>query len=256
MYAVVILAAGSGSRSGAEVNKVLLPLGGRPVLAWSVRDALETDGVGRVVVVFRPGEREAVEAALAPHLGDRDVWLVPGGVTRHDSEWQALRALATDIDDGHVDVVAIHDAARPLAGSALFAATLAAAEDGGGAIPVLPLPPVLDAEQRVTTRGLVAVQTPQAFAARPLLAAYRQAAEDGFAGTDTAACLERYALKEGTERYALKDGTERYALEGGTERNAPELRIRAVAGSPDNLKVTFPEDIDTIRSLAKAADRR
>ena len=57
MYAVVILAAGSGSRSGAEVNKVLLPLGGRPVLAWSVRDALETDGVGRVVVVFRPGER-------------------------------------------------------------------------------------------------------------------------------------------------------------------------------------------------------
>ena len=51
--AVVILAAGSGSRVGADVNKVLLPLGDAPVLAWSVRDALTLDDVRRVVVVVR-----------------------------------------------------------------------------------------------------------------------------------------------------------------------------------------------------------
>lgn len=223
--AVVILAAGSGSRSGAAVNKVLLPLADRPVLAWSVRDAQHTPDVRRVVVVFRPGEQESVADALAPHLGADDVWLVAGGESRHDSEWQALRALAGDIDAGRISVVAIHDGARPLAGPDLFAATLAAAQEGG-AIPVVPLPPVLDAAGQVRGAGLAAVQTPQAFAAGPLLAAYTQAAADGFTGTDTAACLERYA---------------------------PELPIRAVTGAATNLKVTYPEDVETIRSLAAAA---
>ncbi|HEY0949523.1 2-C-methyl-D-erythritol 4-phosphate cytidylyltransferase, partial [Nocardioides sp.] len=66
--AVVILAAGSGTRVGAGANKVLLPLGDRPVLAWSVRDALALADVRRVLVVVRPGEGDAVAAALAPHL--------------------------------------------------------------------------------------------------------------------------------------------------------------------------------------------
>ena len=76
--AVVILAAGSGSRVGAEVNKVLLPLGDAPVLAWSVRDALALPDVRRVVLVVRPGERDAVSAAVAPYLGDGEVSLVDG----------------------------------------------------------------------------------------------------------------------------------------------------------------------------------
>ena len=68
---VVILAAGSGTRVGATTNKVLLPLGDAPVLAWSVRDALALDDVRRVLVVVRPGEEEQVSEALGPHLGDR-----------------------------------------------------------------------------------------------------------------------------------------------------------------------------------------
>ena len=83
--AVVILAAGSGSRVGAEVTKVLLPLGDAPVLAWSVRAALAVPDVRRVVLVVRPGEEEAVAAAVTPHLGDREVHVVPGGASRHAS---------------------------------------------------------------------------------------------------------------------------------------------------------------------------
>ena len=82
----------------------------------------------------------------------------------------------------------------------------------GGALPVTPLPAVLPRSER----ELVAVQTPQAFAARALLAAYRAADADGFEGTDTASCLERYAA---------------------------EVTIAAVAGSARNLKVTYPEDV-------------
>ncbi|MDP3893102.1 2-C-methyl-D-erythritol 4-phosphate cytidylyltransferase, partial [Nocardioides sp.] len=116
--AVVVLAAGSGTRVGAAVNKVLLPLGDRPVLAWSLRDAFALSDVRRVVLVVRDGEQDEVSAAVAPHLGDHEVALVGGGDTRHDSEWAALRALAPDIRAGEIDVVAIHDAARPLAGAA------------------------------------------------------------------------------------------------------------------------------------------
>ena len=85
---------------GAGVNKVLLPLGDRPVLAWSVTDALAAVDVSRVVVVVRPGEEDAVSAALAPHLGGGEVLLVPGGATRHASEWAAIRVLAPAIEAG------------------------------------------------------------------------------------------------------------------------------------------------------------
>ena len=210
--AVVIVAAGAGARVGAGVNKVLLPLGDRPVLAWSVADALAAVDVTRVVVVVRPGEEDAVSDALAPHLGGGEVLLVPGGATRHASEWAAIRVLAPAIEAGELEVVAIHDGARPLAGVALFDAVAASAREHGGALPVTPLPAVLPRSDR----ELVAVQTPQAFAAAPLLAAYRAADADGFEGTDTASCLERYAA---------------------------EVAIAAVTGSAHNLKVTYPEDV-------------
>lgn len=221
--ALVILAAGSGSRVGAGTNKVLLPLAGWPVLAWSVRDALAVPGVRRLVVVIAPGEEQGVSLALAPVLGEQELLVVHGGDTRHRSEWHALRALAPDIDAGEVDVVAIHDAARPLAGVALFEATLAAAREHGGAIPVVPVSQLVaaDADAGPPPAGLGAVQTPQAFRAAPLLAAYRQAEADGFEGTDTAACLERYA----------------------------GLPVVAVPGSPTNLKITYPEDLVVAEAL-------
>lgn len=213
--AVVILAAGSGTRVGAEVNKVLLPLADAPVLAWSVRDALALDDVRRVVVVVRDGEQSAVGAALTPYLGDHEVHLVTGGDTRHASEWAALRVLASEIGRGDVDVVAIHDGARPLAGQALLAATIAAAREHGGAIPVVPAAGLLTTGLDPVPGPLGTVQTPQAFRAGPLLAAYDQAARDGFEGTDTAACFVRYA--------------------GGD--------VAAVPSTPLNLKITFPEDV-------------
>ncbi len=219
----MILAAGSGSRVGAELNKVLLPLAGVPVLAWSVRDALALDDVRRVVVVVRDGEQEAVGEALTPHLdADQEVAVVAGGATRHRSEQAALRVLATEIGSGEIDVVAIHDGARPLAGGALFDATLAAAREHGGAIPVVPVEGLLSTALDPVAGRLGAVQTPQAFRAAPLLAAYDAAAREGFEGTDTAACYSRY------------DGGE----------------VAAVPSTSLNLKITFPEDVTLAARLA------
>jgi len=218
----VILAAGAGQRVGAGSNKVLLPLGELPVLAWSVRDAAGLDDVRRVLVVVRPGELDDVAAALAPHLGDAEVGLVEGGATRHASEWNALQALRPEIEAGEVDVVAIHDGARPLAGRALFAATIDAARERGGAIPCVRLPGLLSRDGHELPPELDGVQTPQAFRAAELLSAYSRGDADGFDGTDTAACWTRYT----------------------------DLPVVAVPSSPVNLKITFPEDLDLALSLA------
>lgn len=223
--AVVVVAAGAGTRVGAEVNKVLLPLLGVPVVAWSVRTALALPDVRRVVVVHRSDEREAMSEALAPHLGDGEVLLVGGGETRHASEWQALRVLAGDIDAGRLTVVAVHDAARPLADADLFGRTFAVARRDGGAIPVVPVDQVVRRDGGPAGDTLVGVQTPQVFVAEDLLAAYRSAAADGFTGTDTASCVQRYA----------------------------DLEITAVPSSSANLKITFPHDLELAARLVTPA---
>ncbi|HEX7716205.1 MAG TPA: IspD/TarI family cytidylyltransferase [Marmoricola sp.] len=222
--AVVVLAAGSGRRVGSDRNKVLLALDGIPVLAHSVRTALEVDGVHRVVVVVRPEDRSEVSDALAPHLGPHDAWLVDGGEERHDSEYQALRALRGDIEAGEIEVVAMHDAARPLASPALFRMVIDVAADGGAAVPAVPAGRLNHTDGSRADDDLVAVQTPQAFDAGTLLEAYDAARADGFVGTDTAACLEQYA----------------------------DAAIRAVEGERHNLKITYPEDLRLAEELIAA----
>jgi 2-C-methyl-D-erythritol 4-phosphate cytidylyltransferase len=220
--AVVILAAGSGTRVGAEVNKVLLALRDLPVLVWSVRDALALPDVRRLVLVVRPEDRDAVEAAVAPHLGDREVLVVDGGATRHASEWAAIQVLADDVVSGEVDVVVVHDGARPLAGLALWTAVVDAAREVGGAIPVVPVDRLLHADLTPVADDAGAVQTPQAFRADALLSSYRAAADDGFEGTDTAACVAAYA----------------------------DVPVVAVPSTSLNLKVTFPEDVALATELS------
>ncbi len=203
------------------VNKVLLPMAGIPILARSVRTVLDVAGVHRIVLVVRPEDRDDVSAAVAPHLGAHDLWVVDGGDQRHDSEWQALRVLASDIENDELDVIAIHDAARPLAGAELWRAVIDAAAEHGGAIPVVESPQLSRPDGSLAPSGLVGVQTPQAFGARVLLDAYTRADADGFVGTDTAACLERYA----------------------------DVVVAGVPSTTANLKVTFPEDVSLAEEL-------
>ena len=222
--AVVVLAAGSGTRVGAEVNKVLLPLAGVPVVAHSVRTTRAVPGVGRVVLVVRDGEQDAVRDSVEPWLDETgpEVAMVGGGTTRHRSEWAALELLSPAIDAGEIGVVAIHDAARPLASVALYEAVLETAEQVGGAIPVARLLDLVTVDGSPLPEVLVGVQTPQAFRAADLLAAHRAAAADGFEATDTAGCLAAYA----------------------------DLTIRAVESGAGNLKLTVADDFAFAEALS------
>jgi 2-C-methyl-D-erythritol 4-phosphate cytidylyltransferase len=221
--AVVVLAAGAGARVGAEVNKVLLPLAGVPVVARSVRTARAVTGVERVVLVVRDGDQDAVREAVEPHLASPgpDVAMVVGGATRHRSEWAALTHLRPAIEGGELEVVAMHDAARPLATTALYDAVLAAALRVGGAIPVVRLHDLLAADGSVLPDALVGVQTPQAFRARDLLGAHLAAQADGFEATDTAAILAAYT----------------------------DLAVAATDSDERNLKLTVADDFAAAEAL-------
>jgi 2-C-methyl-D-erythritol 4-phosphate cytidylyltransferase len=148
--------------------------------------------------------------------------MVTGGDTRHGSEWAALELLAPAIVAGDIDVVAMHDAARPLASAALYEVVLATAERLGGAIPVAPLDDLITLDGSPLPETLVGVQTPQAFRAPDLLSAHRAAAAAGFEATDTAGCLAAYA----------------------------EVVIGAVESDAGNLKITVADDLQVAEALS------
>jgi 2-C-methyl-D-erythritol 4-phosphate cytidylyltransferase len=229
-HAGIVLAAGSGTRVGNSRNKVYLPLAGRRIVTWSLELFRKTPGIGRLVLVVRDEDRELAEEILDRELPGVPVELVTGGETRHESEYRALLHLAEEIDRGEIDVVLVHDAARPLAPARIVEEVLATAIRTGSAIPALPLEDVagVDEAGRMSGAGrsdMVRVQTPQAFRSGPLLAAYRAAAVDGFTGTDTASCLERY--------------------EG--------IPVHVVAGDPRNIKVTYADDLLTAELVLAAS---
>ena len=99
-------------------------------------------------------------------------------------------ALAPAIEAGEIDVVVIHDAARPLAVTTMFASVIDAAVEHGGAIPVRLQSNLTGLDPSDPPPGhVVAVHTPQTFRARPLLEAYRRAHEEGFVGNDTVGAM-------------------------------------------------------------------
>jgi 2-C-methyl-D-erythritol 4-phosphate cytidylyltransferase len=218
-YAVgVVLAAGLGTRVGASGNKAYLRLAGRSMVAWSLMAVTQVTEIARTVLVYRRGESDLARDTVATELPGAAVELVEGGDSRHASEFNVLRYLADDIDSGAVDVVLIHDAARPLAGRDMFVTAVSLAREFGGAIPALPIPDVVrrgPAGVEAAGGGLVRVQTPQAFRAQPLLYAYRAASAHGFEGTDTSSCVEKYTDEE----------------------------VRTFHGDAGNLKVTYAQDV-------------
>jgi len=212
--ASIVLAAGSGTRFGHDINKVWLPLSGRHIISRSLTNAAANFTDARIIVVINPDDEDFARKALADDAMPSSIEIVYGGASRHESEFNALQHLKPAIAAGEIDIVLIHDGARPLATPALFTAIAENAAQHGGAIPTI----ALDAREMDTVREetVARVQTPQGFRAKPLLEAYENAAADGFTGTDTAACMEKYF---------------------------PEVKIFAVPGDVLNFKVTYPQDL-------------
>jgi 2-C-methyl-D-erythritol 4-phosphate cytidylyltransferase len=212
----IVVAGGSGRRFGEQ--KQFSSLGGRPVVSWAV-DACRALSDGVVLVV--PAGTHADQSSADT--------VVTGGATRADSVRCGLDAVPAD-----ADVIVVHDAARPLAPPALFAAVLEALHEEGvvGAVPGLAPSDtikVVDRSMNVTNTldrtTLVSVQTPQAFRAKALRAAHDQAQNSpDIVATDDAMLVE---------------------ASGGL--------VRVVPGHPGNLKITTRDDLATAERLLAAA---
>ena len=191
--AAVIVAAGSGERLGAGVPKALVPLHGRPLLVWALDAFAAHPDVQSVVVVAPPHELGTVRA----HVDGR-ARVVPGGASRQRSVDLGLAAL-----EPGVDLVLVHDAARPLVEASVISAVVSRLRRGEPA--VIPVLPVTDTVKRVDSSGRVvatvdrtelrSVQTPQGFSRAVLLAAHRAAQERSLTEvTDDAGLLEALGI--------------------------------------------------------------
>lgn len=230
----IVLAGGSGTRVGAGINKAFLPLSGRSIASWGINTLGSVDGVGTLVFVVRPEDREAARF-VAERETELPLEIITGGDTRQESELLALRHLADRIDAGHVRTVLIHDAARPLVSHGLAAAVLHAAIEHGGAVPAIPARDVAarDGEGRLRTGvvepdTLLRVQTPQGFHAVTILDAYEAAARDGFVGTDTASCAQEYT----------------------------DIPTAWVLGEETNFKITYAQDLLLAQDVVAALGLR
>lgn len=229
--AAVVLAGGGGYRFGGAHNKVYLPLAGRRVVSWSLMAISRIAEIGRIVLTVRPEDRELAEEVLDRELPEVAVAIIDGGDTRHASEHNAIRHLKSAVLAGEIDMIIIHDGARPLIAPSLIRSVIDLAREVGGAVPGLPTGDVVsvDADSRIRDRfngsTLVRAQTPQAFRADCVLAAYTAAAADGFTGSDTSSCIERFTA----------------------------TTIQYVPGDERNIKLTYPQDLFMAEQILAAA---
>lgn len=199
--AAIVPAAGRGERLGPGVPKALRLLGGVPLLVHAVRALVQSRLVDIVVVAAPPDDVVAVRALLDDHDLPKEVEVVAGGSTRQESVRLALVSLPED-----VDVVLVHDAARPLVPAELVDAVAQAVRAGADA--VVPVLPLTDTVKRVDEHGdvlvtldrsmLRAVQTPQGFRRSALERSH--VAADGAVLTDDAGLAELAGIEVTTIR--------------------------------------------------------
>ncbi|MEA5597466.1 2-C-methyl-D-erythritol 4-phosphate cytidylyltransferase [Rivularia sp. UHCC 0363] len=213
---LLIPAAGSGRRMGSDRNKLLLPLLGQPVIAWTLQAAAQSEAIDWIGIVGQPQDWQDFQQILSQLNLSQPVAFIQGGATRQASVYCGLQGLPVAAER-----VLIHDGARCLATPDLFDRCAAALQDSLGLVAAVP---VKDTIKLVGADGLVAstpdrsqlwaAQTPQGFEVNTLKQCHQQGLQQGWEVTDDAALFEK-----------------------------AELPVRLVLGEETNLKVTTPMDL-------------
>jgi 2-C-methyl-D-erythritol 4-phosphate cytidylyltransferase len=230
---VIVPAAGLGTRMGSPSatktkkrapSKQFKELGGIPILIHTLRKFVACPEVYEIIVALRKNEIAGFRAQLEkqyPEILNKRLQIVEGGEHRQDSAASALAAVTADGDD----IELVHDGVRPFVTPEIIAEVIAAARKHGAAIAGMPAVDTVKQVERtaegalikatIPRASLVMAQTPQGFRYDILKKAFDEAAADGFLGTDEASLIERAGHP-----------------------------VAVVMGSPRNLKITTPADME------------
>jgi len=222
---LLIAAAGSGSRMGADRNKLLLEVAGKTLLEWTLQAAFASKSINWIGIVGQPKDKNAIFSILQNSV--KSFTWINGGKTRQDSVQLGLSALPSD-----AEYVLIHDGARCLVNPLVFD-EISKILLGGDA--VIAASQVVDTIKKVNEKGeiidtpprsdLWCAQTPQGFPVNQLKDAHRKALSNGWSVTDDASLFERLGLP-----------------------------VKIYDAGPSNIKVTTPFDLviaESILSLTK-----
>ncbi len=212
----LIPAAGSGRRMGSDRNKLLLPLLGKPLIAWTLLAAEAAATIRWIGIISQPHDWPDLQAIVTELHLSKPVELIQGGSTRQESVYNGLQSLPPEAEH-----VLIHDGARCLATPELFDRCTAALLTCPGLIAAIP---VKDTIKVVDSTGLIqatpdrrdlwAAQTPQGFSVPLLKQCHEKGRQQGWEVTDDAALFEQC-----------------------------QLAVQIVMGEETNLKVTTSVDL-------------
>ncbi|RJQ51042.1 MAG: 2-C-methyl-D-erythritol 4-phosphate cytidylyltransferase [Nitrospiraceae bacterium] len=217
----IVPAAGLGRRFDAKIKKTFVAVHGMPLLVHTLKRLAGEEVISEIIPVL--GEQDAGNGfqLLKEHRLEKIKRIAPGGKERQDSINNALKLLEGD-RTAPDSIILIHDGVRPFIPPGLIASLSGWLKNFDGVIPGIPLKETL---KEIASDGSVlstvnrerfrSIQTPQAFTFKVLKNAYDAAFAEGFYATDDAALVERT---------------------GG--------KVKIVPGSPYNIKVTTPEDLE------------
>lgn len=244
---VIVPAAGLGTRMAApsgpklkqkkqSPTKQFKELGGVPILVHTLRKFAATPAVYEMIVALRHDEIAGFRTQLEneyPEILNKRLQMVEGGEHRQDSVASALSRTAADPED----IVLVHDAVRPFVTSEIIANVIQAAHQHGAAIAGWPAVDTVKQVERtadgalikatIPRAAIVMAQTPQGFRYSILRKAFDDAVADGFLGTDESSLIERAGLP-----------------------------VVVVMGSPRNIKITTPADMELAEFYLKTEDEK
>ncbi|HEY4930763.1 MAG TPA: 2-C-methyl-D-erythritol 4-phosphate cytidylyltransferase [Terriglobales bacterium] len=234
---VIIPAAGLGTRMSAagdrSKTKQFFELHGTPILIHTLRKFANHGQVDEIVVALRKNETAGFLKQAEQEAFKKPVRVVEGGEHRQDSVANALAALNASPDD----IVLVHDAVRPFVADETITGVIEAVIKYGSAIAGIPAVDTVKQVDRtadgavviatVPRERMVMAQTPQGFRFGLLKEAFDETKTDGFLGTDEASLIERG---------------------GGT--------VHVVMGSPRNMKITTPGDLELAEFFLAQENRR
>jgi 2-C-methyl-D-erythritol 4-phosphate cytidylyltransferase len=220
----ILVAAGAGERLGGDRPKAFAELAGRPLLAESLERLDTSEWIDAIVVAAPPGWEEPVILLAEELVASKVAAVVTGGASRAESVRNGLAEVPED-----ALVVLVHDAARPLVDDAMIERLLGRLAEGvDGVVPGVSIGDTVKrvdggiVAETIDRATLVAVQTPQAFVADRVRAAY---ARELAGATDCASLVERA---------------------GG--------RVAVVPGDPRLVKVTTAHDLELVTRLLEASE--